>query len=123
MKCGHPMACFAASDRTKPVCVSSTRVMSRGLRRSRAGASRRAASPHFPLRPSNFNEIRPIDADEMPAHGDLSGSRRMKGWLLVGPEANRTAPGFQAWIAFALPHVAKTPKRSRRPAKRRSPRG
>lgn len=47
---------------------------------------------------------------------DLSGGRPMKGWILVGPEATRTAAGFKAWIALALrwaarPAKKKTPKR------------
>src|SRR5687767_7275664 len=33
---------------------------------------------------------------------DLSGGRPMKGWLLVGPAATKTAPGFQWWIDLAL---------------------
>jgi len=32
---------------------------------------------------------------------DLSGGRPMKGWLLVGPEATKTAAGFTSWIDFA----------------------
>lgn len=33
---------------------------------------------------------------------DLSGGRPMKGWLLVGPPATKTAAGFQWWIDLAL---------------------
>lgn len=33
---------------------------------------------------------------------DLSGGRPMKGWLLVGSEATKTAAGFKSWIDFAL---------------------
>ncbi len=29
----------------------------------------------------------------------------MKGWLLIGPEATRTAAGFDAWVAFAREHA------------------
>src|SRR5215471_935091 len=38
---------------------------------------------------------------------DLSGGRPMKGWLLVGSEATRTAAGFKSWIDFALAGTAK----------------
>ena len=36
---------------------------------------------------------------------DLSGGRPMKGWLLVGPEATRTAAGFEAWIELTRDHA------------------
>ena len=52
---------------------------------------------------------------------DFSG-RPMKGWLLVGPEATRTARGFKEWIDFALERTkrgGKVPATGR--AKRASP--
>src|SRR5215510_7431608 len=33
---------------------------------------------------------------------DLSGKRPMQGWLLVGPDATKTASGFKSWIHFAV---------------------
>lgn len=51
---------------------------------------------------------------------DLSGGRPMKGWLLVGPEATRTAAGFEAWLNFARDRAlssSKPPKRAK-PVKR-----
>ncbi len=33
---------------------------------------------------------------------DLSGGRPMKGWLLVGHEATKTAKGLAEWIEFAI---------------------
>lgn len=33
---------------------------------------------------------------------DLSGGRPMKGWLLVGPEATKSAKGLGEWIQFAI---------------------
>jgi TfoX/Sxy family transcriptional regulator of competence genes len=51
---------------------------------------------------------------------DLSGGRPMKGWLLIGPDATRTAAGFDAWIAFAREQVTKLPKAPKRAAKRRA---
>lgn len=45
---------------------------------------------------------------------DLSGKRPMQGWLLVGPDATRTAAGLKSWIDFALAWTAKgapSPKR------------
>lgn len=42
---------------------------------------------------------------------DLSGGRPMKGWLLVGAEATKTAAGFKSWIDFALAGSAKTTKK------------
>jgi TfoX/Sxy family transcriptional regulator of competence genes len=47
---------------------------------------------------------------------DLSGGRPMKGWLLVGPEATRTARGFEEWIDFAL---AWTRNAEKAPSKRK----
>ena len=41
---------------------------------------------------------------------DLSGGRPMKGWLLVGPEATRTARGFKEWIDFALERTKRDTK-------------
>ncbi len=38
---------------------------------------------------------------------DLSGGRPMKGWVLVGPEATRTAAGFKRWLAYAKAWAAK----------------
>lgn len=54
---------------------------------------------------------------------DLSGGRPMKGWLLVGPEATRTAAGFKEWVGFARDRALppqKTAKKSvgRRPKTR-----
>jgi TfoX/Sxy family transcriptional regulator of competence genes len=46
---------------------------------------------------------------------DLSGGRPMKGWLLVGPEATKTAAGFKSWIDFALTWPAKSAKPARKP--------
>jgi TfoX/Sxy family transcriptional regulator of competence genes len=48
---------------------------------------------------------------------DLSGGRPMKGWLLVGPEATRTAQAFKSWIDFALSWTEKAQTASK-PAKR-----
>lgn len=50
---------------------------------------------------------------------DLSGGRPMKGWLLVGPEATRTARGFEEWIGFAL---EQTKRGGKAPAKHRTKR-
>jgi TfoX/Sxy family transcriptional regulator of competence genes len=50
---------------------------------------------------------------------DLSGGRPMKGWLLVGPEATKTAASFKSWIDFALAWTAKAEK-APKPAKRRA---
>lgn len=33
---------------------------------------------------------------------DLSGGRPMKGWLLVGPEATKSAKGLSDWVGFAI---------------------
>ena len=33
---------------------------------------------------------------------DLSGGRPMKGWLLVGTEATKTAKGLSEWVEFAI---------------------
>lgn len=51
---------------------------------------------------------------------DLSGGRPMKGWLLIGPEATRTAAGLKAWIDLAREQGPKAVKRSvgRRPKTR-----
>lgn len=54
---------------------------------------------------------------------DLSGGRAMKGWILVGPEATRTAAGLRGWIDFARTQAARTPKTSKRAAKGRSTKG
>jgi TfoX/Sxy family transcriptional regulator of competence genes len=51
---------------------------------------------------------------------DLSGGRPMKGWLLVGPEATKTAGEFKMWIDFALAWTAKAQTTSK-PAKRLPP--
>lgn len=51
---------------------------------------------------------------------DLSGGRPMKGWLLVGSEATKTAGGFKAWLDFALAWTAKAQTTSK-PAKRGVP--
>jgi TfoX/Sxy family transcriptional regulator of competence genes len=52
---------------------------------------------------------------------DLSGKRPMQGWLLVGPEATRTAAGFKSWIDFALQWTKRDAKApAQRAAKRRS---
>ena len=53
---------------------------------------------------------------------DLSGGRPMKGWLLVGPEATKTAAGFKWWLDFALvwtrrAEQAAKPAKNRRSAK------
>jgi TfoX/Sxy family transcriptional regulator of competence genes len=48
---------------------------------------------------------------------DLSGGRPMKGWLLLGPEATKSAASFQSWIDFALAWTAKSEK-VHKPAKR-----
>jgi hypothetical protein len=50
---------------------------------------------------------------------DLSGKRPMQGWLLVGPDATKTAAGFRSWIDFALEW---TKKAAKAPAKRRAKR-
>jgi TfoX/Sxy family transcriptional regulator of competence genes len=50
---------------------------------------------------------------------DLSGGRPMKGWLLVGSEATKTAAGFKLWIDFALAWTAKAEK-APKPTKRRA---
>ena len=48
---------------------------------------------------------------------DLSGGRPMKGWLLVGTEATKTAEGFKSWIDFAVAGIGKTAKAAKkRPA-------
>src|SRR5215510_1051595 len=44
---------------------------------------------------------------------DLSGGRPMKGWLLIGPEATKTAAGFKWWIDFALAGAAESEKPAR----------
>jgi TfoX/Sxy family transcriptional regulator of competence genes len=51
---------------------------------------------------------------------DLSGKKPMQGWLLVGPEATRTAAGFESWIDFAIGWTKRDAKPSKRPAKRRA---
>lgn len=51
---------------------------------------------------------------------DLSGSRPMKGWLLVGPEATRTDADLAAWIAFARDRALQPPKDAKKPAGRRA---
>jgi TfoX/Sxy family transcriptional regulator of competence genes len=51
---------------------------------------------------------------------DLSGGRPMKGWLLVGPEATRTARGFSEWIDFALERSTKRRKPAAKPGAKRS---
>lgn len=48
---------------------------------------------------------------------NLSGGRPMKGWLLVGPEATRTAAGFKAWIAFARSHAPQPKKTANKAAR------
>ena len=50
---------------------------------------------------------------------DLSGGRPMKGWLLVGPQATRTAAGFKAWVGFARDQGQKPPKTAKRLVGRR----
>ena len=50
---------------------------------------------------------------------DLSAGRPMKGWLLVGPEATKTAAGFKSWIDFALAWSTKA-KGAPKPAKKRA---
>jgi hypothetical protein len=50
---------------------------------------------------------------------DLSGGRPMKGWLLVGPEATRTAAGFQGWVDFARDQRRTSPKTTKRSVGRR----
>jgi hypothetical protein len=50
---------------------------------------------------------------------DLSGGRPMKGWLLLGPDATRTAAGLEAWLDFARARFSKGPKATRPSAKRR----
>jgi hypothetical protein len=42
----------------------------------------------------------------------------MKGWLLVGPEATKTAAAFKSWIVFALAWATKAEK-APKPAKNR----
>jgi hypothetical protein len=49
---------------------------------------------------------------------DLSGGRPMKGWLLVGSEATKTAQSFKFWIDFALTRAEKAQSTSK-PAKKR----
>lgn len=49
---------------------------------------------------------------------DLAGGRPMKGWLLVGPEATRTAADLEMWLDFAREYpqkakVAVCPQRRR----------
>lgn len=51
---------------------------------------------------------------------DLSGGRPMKGWLLVGPEATRTAAGFAAWIDFARARVGGAERAGKRAPRERS---
>lgn len=51
---------------------------------------------------------------------DLSGGRPMKGWLLIGPEATRTAAGFKSWIDIALALTSRAEK-APKPAKKRAP--
>ncbi|HVZ35306.1 MAG TPA: TfoX/Sxy family protein [Polyangiaceae bacterium] len=53
---------------------------------------------------------------------DRSGGRPMKGWLLVGPEATRTAAGFKSWIAHALAWTTKADQPAPRPRPRSSAR-
>ena len=54
---------------------------------------------------------------------DLSGGRPMKGWLLVGPEATRTAAGFEAWLDLARARAGSpAPPRPRPGPGRRGPR-
>jgi TfoX/Sxy family transcriptional regulator of competence genes len=50
---------------------------------------------------------------------DLSGGRPMKGWLLVGPEATRTAIGLKAWIDFARGQAMEPRKTAKKSAGRR----
>ena len=50
---------------------------------------------------------------------DLSGARTMKGWLLVGPEATKTAAGFKWWIDFARAWTTNAEK-APQPAKKRA---
>jgi TfoX/Sxy family transcriptional regulator of competence genes len=54
---------------------------------------------------------------------DLSGKRPMQGWLLVGPEATRTAAGFRSWIDFALVWTRQGAKAAKRPTKSRASSG
>lgn len=42
---------------------------------------------------------------------DLSGGRPMKGWLLVGPEATKTAKGLSEWVEFAIAENKKARKK------------
>lgn len=42
---------------------------------------------------------------------DLSGGRPMKGWLLVGPDATRSARGLSDWIEFAIEDNRKSAKK------------
>lgn len=51
---------------------------------------------------------------------DLSGGRPMKGWLLIGPEATRSAAGFKAWMDFARAWTTNA-ERAPKPAKKRAP--
>src|SRR5215471_18694456 len=43
---------------------------------------------------------------------DLSGGRPMKGWLLVGSEATRSASGLSQWIEFAIEWTKRAAKPS-----------
>jgi TfoX/Sxy family transcriptional regulator of competence genes len=43
---------------------------------------------------------------------DLSGGRPMKGWLLVGSQATRSAAGLSQWVEFALEWTRKSAKAS-----------
>ncbi len=43
---------------------------------------------------------------------DLSGGRPMKGWLLVGPEATKTAKGRSEWVEFAIAGNKKAGKKN-----------
>lgn len=49
---------------------------------------------------------------------DLSGGRPMKGWLLVGPEATRSAADFDAWIDFARGQALQPQKPAKKPGTR-----
>jgi TfoX/Sxy family transcriptional regulator of competence genes len=49
---------------------------------------------------------------------DLSGGRPMKGWLLVGPEATKTASGFKRWFDRAVAWSTKAPATRRKPRPR-----
>ncbi|MGC4086407.1 MAG: TfoX/Sxy family protein [Polyangiaceae bacterium] len=51
---------------------------------------------------------------------DLSGGRPMKGWLLVGSEATRTAAGFKAWLDFARDGALRTQKAGKKSRARQS---